>query len=75
MTFDPAEVDKERGVVIEEWRLGRGAAARMHDKQFPVLFKGSRYAERLPIGKPEILEDLQASTACASSIRTGTAPT
>ena len=48
LTFDPAEMDKERGVIVEEWRLGRGAAARMQDQQFPVLLKGSRYAERLP---------------------------
>ena len=54
--FDPEEVDKERGVVIEEWRGRRGAGARMQDKQFPIMFEGSRYAERLPIGKPEILE-------------------
>jgi len=60
ITFDPEEVEKERGVVIEEWRLGRGANARMRDKQFPVLFKGSRYAERLPIGKKEILETAEA---------------
>jgi zinc protease len=56
VTFDPAEIDKERGVIIEEWRLRRGAAARMQDQQFPVLLKGSRYAERLPIGKTGILE-------------------
>jgi zinc protease len=57
ITFDPEEVDKERGVVISEWRVGRGAEARMQDKQFPVLFQGSRYAERIPIGKREILEN------------------
>ncbi|HWM93118.1 MAG TPA: insulinase family protein [Thermoanaerobaculia bacterium] len=56
ITFDPEEVAKERGVVIEEWRLGRGASARMDDQQFPILFQGSRYAERLPIGQKEILE-------------------
>jgi zinc protease len=55
LTFDPSEVDKERGVVLEEWRLGLGADERMRDKQFPVLLKGSRYAERLPIGTPETL--------------------
>ncbi len=53
LTFDPAEIDKERGVILEEWRLGRGASARMQDKQFPILLKGSRYAERLPIGTPD----------------------
>lgn len=57
ISFEGEEIDKERGVVIEEWRLGRGAGARMQDKQFPVLFQGSRYAERLPIGKVEILEN------------------
>lgn len=50
VTFDPAEIDKERGVVIEEWRLGQGAEQRMRSKYFPVLFAGSRYAARLPIG-------------------------
>ena len=58
--FDPEEVDKERGVVIEEWRGRRGAQARIQDQQFPVLFQGSLYAERLPIGKPEILETAPA---------------
>ena len=56
VTFDPAEIDKERGVVMEEWRLGRGAGARMTDKLFPILLKGSKYADRLPIGKPEIIQ-------------------
>ena len=58
--FDPEEVDKERGVVIEEWRGRRGAQARIQDEQFPVLFQGSLYAERLPIGKTEILETAPA---------------
>jgi len=55
LSLTQAEVDKERGVVIEEWRGGLGAGSRIRDKQFPVLFHQSRYAERLPIGKPEIL--------------------
>lgn len=53
---DPVEVDKERGVVMEEWRLGRGAQQRLFDKEAPVLFKGSRYAVRLPIGLPEVIQ-------------------
>jgi zinc protease len=56
VTFEPEEVDKERGVILEEWRLGRGASARMMDRQFPILLKDSRYAQRLPIGKPEVLQ-------------------
>jgi len=55
LTLDPKEIDKERGVVIEEWRGGLGAGSRIRDKQIPVLYYNSRYAERLPIGKPEIL--------------------
>lgn len=58
--LDPEEVDKERGVVIEEWRLGRGASARLFDAQLPVLLKGSRYADRLPIGTVDVLESFQA---------------
>ena len=56
LTLDPAAIDKERGVVVEEWRGGLGAGSRIRDKQIPVLFHQSRYAERLPIGKPEILK-------------------
>ena len=56
VSFDPAEIDKERGVITEEWRLRRGAGARMQDKQFPILLKGSRYAERLPIGDMEVIQ-------------------
>jgi zinc protease len=56
LSLTAAEIDKERGVIIEEWRQGRGAGARMRDKQFPILLKGARYAERLPIGTKESLE-------------------
>ncbi|MEZ4455058.1 MAG: insulinase family protein [Gemmatimonadales bacterium] len=56
ITFDTAEVRKERGVVIEEWRLGQGASNRMFEKQMPVIFRGSRYKDRLPIGTKQSLE-------------------
>ena len=55
LSFEPTEVDKERGVVIEEWRGGLGAGSRIRDKQIPIIFYKSRYADRLPIGKPEII--------------------
>ena len=58
VSFDPVEIDKERGVILEEWRLGLGAGERISDAQFPLLLKGSRYAERLPIGKPEIIQNV-----------------
>ena len=53
----PAEVDKERGVVLEEWRGRLGASSRLTDQQLPVLLRGSRYADRLPIGTPEIIQN------------------
>ncbi len=62
LSFDKTEIDKERGVVIEEWRLGLGANERMQQKYFPVLLKDSRYAKRLPIGKKEIIEKASYST-------------
>jgi len=58
-TFDPGEIAKERGVVIEEWRLGQGADERMRDKYFPVLFANSRYADRLPIGTKPSLDNFK----------------
>jgi zinc protease len=54
--LEAEEVEKERPVVIEEWRLGRGAQERMLQQQLPLLFKDSRYADRLPIGTRESLE-------------------
>ena len=62
LKLDEEEIDKERGVVIEEWRLGRGAEARMRDKQFPILFKGSKYANRLPIGKKAVVDTCHYET-------------
>ncbi len=62
ITFAEDEIDKERGVVIEEWRLGRGANQRMRDQWFPVMFKNSLYADRLPIGKKEIIENASYET-------------
>ena len=59
VTFDPAEIDKERGVIMEEWRLRRGAGARMQERMFPVLLKGSRYADRVPIGKTDVLQNFK----------------
>jgi zinc protease len=56
VSYKSEAIDKERGVVVEEWRLGRGADSRMRDKQLPVLLYDSRYAVRLPIGKVDIIE-------------------
>ncbi|HQV60037.1 MAG TPA: insulinase family protein [Chitinophagaceae bacterium] len=55
--LDSLEIEKERGVVIEEWRLSRGADERMMKQTLPVQYQGSKYAERLPIGKIESLRN------------------
>ncbi len=60
ITLDPEEVEKERGVVLDEWRRGLGASERIRQVQWPVLFKDSRYAQRLPIGKAEVIETAPA---------------
>jgi zinc protease len=57
--FEPDMIDGERGVIVEEWRGGLSAGARMFDEQSPVLFKNSRYAERLPIGNVESIESFE----------------
>ncbi len=62
VTFDPKAIDKERGIIVEEWRLGQGADARIRDKQIPILLQGSRYAERLPDGKKEVIETFAYDT-------------
>ncbi|MBG0860355.1 MAG: insulinase family protein [Bacteroidales bacterium] len=62
VSLDESEIDKERGVIVEEWRLGLGAGERMQAKYIPVLLKGSRYADRIPIGKVEILKSFPYDT-------------
>jgi len=59
ISFDDEEIDKERGVIVEEWRLRRGAEQRIRDKKLPIYFKDSKYAYRSPIGKMEIVENFK----------------
>lgn len=56
-TLTPEEIDKERGVVLEEYRLGLGADKRMMGRFMPKMMYNSVYAKRLPIGQKEILEN------------------
>ena len=49
------EIDKERGVVLEEMRGGRGAQQRMRDQYLQVILNNSLYSNRLPIGTEEII--------------------
>nr|WP_121270214.1 M16 family metallopeptidase [Pedobacter schmidteae] len=58
IVMEGSEIDKERGVIIEEDRQrGKNAQERMSKQLLPVLLKGSRYADRLPIGKIDILNN------------------
>lgn len=57
VSYEEEEIDKERGVIVEEWRLGRGSDQRMRDKYLPIILHRSHYANRLAIGKREIIEN------------------
>ena len=57
LTLDPKEIDKERGVIHEEWRTRSGAMMRMYEKVFPIIYKDSKYAYRLPIGTMEVVDN------------------
>lgn len=61
-TLDPAEIEKERGIILEEERLTKGAKDRMMRRYLPMLFNNSRYADRLPIGLDEILKNFNQAT-------------
>jgi zinc protease len=60
--FDKAEVEKERGVVLEESRLSKGSGERMLRQYFPKLLNGSKYASRLPIGTDDVLKKFNHET-------------
>ena len=62
MLMTDSQIDDERGVIIEEWRLGQGADERMRRQTWPVVLKGSKYAERLPIGTVENLKTFKYSS-------------
>ncbi len=61
-TLDSLEIEKERGVILEEKRLGKSAQQRLQDKYLPVLFNKSRYSNRLPIGTEEVLKNFIPAT-------------
>lgn len=57
LTLDPKEIDKERGVIHEEWRTRTGAMMRMWENSFPEIYPDSKYAYRLPIGTMEVVDN------------------
>lgn len=55
LLLEDDEIDKERGVINEEWRMRRSAMMRMYESSFPTLFEGSKYAHRMPIGTMDVV--------------------
>jgi zinc protease len=62
ISFASKDVDEERPVILEEYRQGLGAMDRIRERILPLLFQGSPYAERRPIGLPEIIRTVPAET-------------
>jgi zinc protease len=57
VSYTTDEINKERGVLHEEWRTGGGAYKRMSDKIDKVLFQGSKYADHNVIGDVSIIDN------------------
>jgi len=62
LSFDHEEIDKERGVIVEELRGRKGAGTRIAEKQYPAIFHDSKYKDRLPIGKEDLLRTFHYDT-------------
>ena len=59
LTLDPKEIDKERGVIHEEWRMRSSAQGRIFERNLPVLYPGSRYGHRYPIGLMSVIDNFK----------------
>jgi len=57
ITFDPLEIENERGVIVEEWRTRQGAQRRLLERQYPYIYYDSRYADRDPIGSMVVVRN------------------
>ena len=53
------EIESERGVIREEWRTRGGAQSRLWEKMLPVMYKDSKYANRLPIGSIDVINNFK----------------
>lgn len=62
LLFTPAEIESERGVILEEWRGGLGADERLRKATWPIMLKDSKYAKRLPIGTEEVIRTFKRET-------------
>ncbi len=59
ITLKTEEIDKERGVIREEWRTRGGAQQRILEKMLPIMYKDSKYANRMPIGNIDIINNFK----------------
>lgn len=59
LILDPTEIDKERGVIHEEWRLRSSASQRMFERALPTLYPGSKYGLRMPIGLMSVIDNFK----------------
>ncbi len=57
LTLDGEEIDKERGVIHEEWRQSSNATSRMFEQVLPIVYQGEKYAYRMPIGTMEVIDN------------------
>ncbi len=62
VAFEDKEIDLERGVILEEWRMYGTASERMSNKLAPVIYKGSKYADRNVIGDTAVLKHFKYQT-------------
>lgn len=60
-----SDLDNERGAVMEEWRSGKDSRGRVAEAQWKLMMQGTKYAERLPIGKEDIIQGIPASKVLA----------
>lgn len=59
LTLDAKEIDKERGVIHQEWQLRTSPIMRMYERALPALYPGSKYGHRMPIGLMEIIDNFE----------------
>ena len=59
LTLDPKEIDEERGVIHEEWRMRTSASSRMFERNLPKLYPGSKYGVRYPIGLMSVIDNFK----------------
>ena len=59
LALDSIEIEKERGVIHEEWRSRRSATSRIYERQLPLLYPNSKYGHRFPIGLMEVVDSFK----------------